>query len=112
MFKFRGTAVNEALVLVADTQSYSTLAVDIDVAANPTSIEIANASTFNSTGFVCIGDELFQYTGISGNTLTGVSRAKYGTKASWHYTTENVHQCLWFTIIGGGALLCGFNRPV
>ena len=110
-FKFRGTAVNEALVLVADTQSTTTLVGDIALAASPTTLNLVSTSLFNTTGFVSINDEIFQYTGISGNTLTGISRAKYGTIARNQYSGDTVCQCLWFTIINGGALLCGFNKP-
>lgn len=110
-FKFRGTAVNEALVLVADTQTLNTLTTDFKAADNITTLPLGRTDGFNQTGFVAIGDEIFQYTGISGNTLTGVSRARYGTVASDHYNGDTVYQCLWFTVMGGGALLCGYNKP-
>lgn len=40
--------------------------------------------------FVQIEDELIRYTGISGNTLTGVSRAQLGTVANSHDAGEGV----------------------
>ena len=111
-FKFRGTATQEALLLIADTQTYTTLATPILASASPTQIDVVDASNFNASGgFVSIGDEIFQYTAVSGNSLTGITRAKYSTTARSQYTGDNVYQCLWFTVINGGALLCGYQKP-
>ena len=54
--------------------------------ASTTTIVLTNAAQFPSTGtsFVLIGTEMIQYTGISGNTLTGVTRGTRGTTAASH----------------------------
>ena len=54
--------------------------------ASTTTIVLTNAAQFPSTGtsFVLIGTEMIQYTGISGNTLTGVTRGARGTTAASH----------------------------
>ena len=54
--------------------------------ASTTTIVLADASQFPSTGtnFVLIGTEMIQYTGISTNTLTGVTRGTRGTTAASH----------------------------
>ena len=54
--------------------------------ASTTTIVLADASQFPSTGtnFVLIGTEMIQYTGISTNTLTGVTRGARGTTAASH----------------------------
>ena len=54
--------------------------------ASTTTIVLTSAVQFPSTGtsFVLIGSEMIQYTGISGNTLTGVTRAARGTTAASH----------------------------
>jgi len=54
--------------------------------ASTTTIVLTNASQFPSTGtnFVLIGTEMIQYTGISSNTLTGVTRGTRGTTAASH----------------------------
>ena len=54
--------------------------------ASTTTITLTSASQFPSTGtsFVLIGTEMIQYTGISGNTLTGVTRGARGTTAASH----------------------------
>tara|TARA_B100000886_G_scaffold8075_1_gene5172 strand:+ start:4529 stop:6715 length:2187 start_codon:yes stop_codon:yes gene_type:complete len=54
--------------------------------ASTTTIVLTSAVQFPSTGtsFVLIGTEMIQYTGISGNTLTGVTRGARGTSAASH----------------------------
>ena len=54
--------------------------------ASTTTIVLTSAVQFPSTGtnFILIGSEMIQYTGISGNTLTGVTRAARGTTAATH----------------------------
>ena len=54
--------------------------------ASTTTIVLTSATQFPSTGtsFVLIGTEMIQYTGISGNTLTGVTRGARGTTAASH----------------------------
>jgi len=54
--------------------------------ASATTIVLTSAVQFPSTGtsFVLIGTEMIQYTGISGNTLTGVTRGTRGTTAASH----------------------------
>ena len=54
--------------------------------ASTTTIVLTSAVQFPSTGtsFVLIGTEMIQYTGISGNTLTGVTRGARGTTAATH----------------------------
>lgn len=111
-YKFRGTASNEALLLVADTVVYSILQANLLSTDNsPATIDLSSTAGFNSQGFVAINDEVFSYTGISGNSLTGITRAQYGSTKRSNYTGDFVYQCLWFTVINGGALLCGYTKP-
>jgi hypothetical protein len=111
-YKFRGTATNESLALVADTVNLTTLGQDMDDTTAYTSLNIGSTAGFATAGFVVIENEIIQYTGISGgNTLTGVTRAKYGTTMQQHWVGDPVYQGLWFTIINGGALLCGPTKP-
>jgi len=50
---------------------------DTEIAANSTAY-------FAPTGYLLIGNELVNYTGISGNTFTGVTRGVNGTTAAAH----------------------------
>jgi hypothetical protein len=54
--------------------------------SSTTTIVLTSAVQFPSTGtsFVLIGTEMIQYTGVSGNTLTGVTRGARGTTAASH----------------------------
>jgi hypothetical protein len=51
-----------------------------------TTLTLADASLFPSTGtnFVIIGSEEISYTGVTGNTLTGLTRGVAGTTAASH----------------------------
>jgi hypothetical protein len=54
--------------------------------ASTTTIVLTDASQFSSSGtnFIIIGSEEISYTGITGNTLTGVTRGVAGTTAASH----------------------------
>jgi hypothetical protein len=56
-----------------------------------TTIPLVDASAFPSNGYAVIGDmtnwEIVRYTGKSGNSLTGVTRAVYGVAQSWNVDT-------------------------
>ena len=54
--------------------------------ASTTTIVLTNAAQFPNTGtsFILIGTEMIQYTGVSSNTLTGVTRGARGTTAASH----------------------------
>lgn len=108
-YKFRGTATNEALSLVADPVATTPLASNYT--PGDTVVNLTDASGFQSSGFIIIDTEAIQYTGKSGNQLTGVTGGKYATVASRHFAGDQVSQGLWFVIINGGALLAGYNKP-
>ncbi len=63
-----------------------------------TQIPLADASSFPTTGgTIKIGSEYFTYTGVSGNTLTGVTRAQEGSTAEDH-----AHSAAVYLVIGSG----------
>jgi hypothetical protein len=57
-----------------------------DINASTTTVILTDASQFPSTGtnFILIGTEEISYTGVSTNTLTGVTRGVRGTTAASH----------------------------
>ena len=72
--------------------SYTTvLSSDIDAA---TSITVNDASQLPSSGtnFINIGTEEISYTGISTNTLTGVTRAVRNTTAAASHRRSNSYK--------------------
>lgn len=110
-YKFRGTATNESLMLVADTVAVSTLATAIDNVTAITQIDLVDASSYPTAGTAVIENETFTYTGKSGNSLTGVSRAQYATSMATHFVGTQVNAGLWLVVINGGALLAGYVKP-
>lgn len=110
-YKFRGSASNESLALVADTVQYTQLNQNMDSTTAYSSINLVSTTGMNATGYVIIENEIIQYTGISGNAITGITRGVFGSTKQDHWSGENVYQGLWFTIINGGALLFGYNKP-
>jgi hypothetical protein len=54
------------------------------ITSGDTSLQLANAASFPSSGAVTIDDEIIYYTGKSTNTLTGLSRGQDGTVAAAH----------------------------
>lgn len=64
------------------SETYSTLSSDIT--SSSTTITLADATDFDSTGTIRIMEELVTYTGKSGNNLTGCSRGASSTTAYEH----------------------------
>jgi hypothetical protein len=54
------------------------------ISTGDTSLTLANAANFPSSGAISIDSEILYYTGKSTNTLTGVSRGQDGTTAASH----------------------------
>jgi hypothetical protein len=57
-----------------------------------TTLTVANATAFASTGAVTIDAEIILYTGKSGNQLTGLTRGAFGTSAASHSNGVAVRQ--------------------
>jgi len=55
-----------------------------------TTIQLTDASSFNSYGFVMIGDEIIQYTSKSGNNIQGCTRGISSTTATAHSANDPV----------------------
>jgi hypothetical protein len=109
-YKFRGTATNESLLLIADTVGVTPLASNYT--PGDATLVLTDASGFQTSGFAIINNEALQYTGKTGNTLTGITGGQYATPANRHYVGDTVCQGMWFAVINGGALFAGYNKPV
>jgi len=81
----------------------STLASSINTSV--TTLTIASASSFPTSGRVVIGSEIITYTGVSGNTLTGLTRGALGTTAASHSSGATVIDAAgyagWNTAVSG-----------
>jgi len=76
-----------------------------------TSVTLTDASQFPSSGtnFIIIGSEEMSYTGVSGNTLTGVTRGVAGTSAASHSdgatVTDSTDYVAWGEAASGDLVL-------
>ena len=81
----------------------STLSSSINTSV--TTLTMASASSFPSSGTVIIGSELITYTGVSSNTLTGLTRGANGTTAASHSSGATVQDASgyagWNTAVSG-----------
>lgn len=66
----------------ASVYQYGGLVNSINSAA--TSLVLDDVFGFNSAGFLIIDSEVIQYSGLSGNTFTGLTRGLFGTLATGH----------------------------
>lgn len=67
-----------------------TTRLDGEISKTATSLDVVDASSLPSSGYVWIGREAIGYSGKSTNTLTGLSRAQLGTRAQVHRDTARV----------------------
>jgi hypothetical protein len=112
-YKFRGTAVDENLITVADTVKIANLVTD--AALDSATIQVDDLSVFQPAGSIVIGKEWIEYTGKSassgGGNLTGCKRGTWSTAARKHYAGERVCQGLWFVKVNGSCVFAGFTKP-
>jgi len=111
-YKFFGTATNEALTLVCDVAAATTLNQAMDNTTLYTTLTLTSTTNLASAGYIIIENEVIQYTGKSGVTITGVTRSQWGSPKQSHWAGDSVYQGLWFTVINGGALYAGTTKPV
>ncbi len=81
----------------SDPQFIGTVSLSVD-----NTIDLLDASEFilpenTLQTYVRVGDELMQYTGIAGNTLTGVTRAQNNSLAMFHNVENSVDQVVRIT---------------
>jgi hypothetical protein len=69
---------------VASEISDTTLNESGELSAADTTITLSSATNFASAGFIKIDNEVIQYTGKSGNNLTGCTRGSDSTTATTH----------------------------
>jgi hypothetical protein len=74
-----------------------------DVTSTTTTIPVQNTGIFVSAGFARLGDEMIQYTGKTGSSLTGVTRGVSGTTARSHVTGSIIRPRM-FTDMNGDEL--------
>ena len=83
------------------SETYSTLASDIT--ASSTTITLADASSFDSSGEIRIMEERITYSGKSGNDLTGCTRGANSTTALIHKKNIYVEKYIAITSAESGS---------
>jgi len=82
----------------APKQSEGSLKADITNVATSLTLTDAAFADYPASGHIRINDEIISYTGkTSPDTLTGLSRAQYGTTADDHDLDDTVQLCLIYT---------------
>lgn len=74
-------------------------------------ITVNSTTGFPSSGYLVMGQEVFNYTGTTSTTFTGVTRAYNATPQTAHYVNDVVQVAWWFVKINGGALATSTTRP-
>lgn len=70
----------------------ATLGADLTAGANTLQMQSGEADLFPTTGYVVIGTEVIQYSGVSANqNLTGLTRGVFGSTAAAHDEDDEVH---------------------
>ncbi len=108
-YKFDGTATDEALLLVSDTVTVTSLTTDL--ATTDAVVNVVSTAGFQTSGYLVVENEIIQYTGITGTSFTGCTRGKYGSTLTNHFANDAVGQGLWIVKILGGALFAGYQKP-
>lgn len=108
-YKYRGSATDESLAMVADTVAVTAIAAN--AAAGDGSIQVDSTTGFQSAGYIVAENEIIQYTSVDATHFLGCTRGKYGTTATAHFSGDSVSQGLWMVKINGGALFAGYQKP-
>ena len=106
------SATNESLILSRSCKWKTYLSADIDNGVL-SSISLQDGTNFPSGGgSLIIGREIFQYAGKSdANTLTGITRAMFGTPDESYKAGSDVSLGLYFVKVNACAVYAGTVRP-
>lgn len=72
------------------TNAIPSTAITADITASDTTINVANAGSLPTQGYIYIGTELISYQNVSGNQLLNCNRGQGGTVAVAHLTGATV----------------------
>jgi hypothetical protein len=85
-----GEADDKRLVLWNYNYPYPTKTLSAAINSSATTIALNNTTDLTTHGRIQIGSELIEYTGISGNTLTGCTRGLGTSVAASHAASASV----------------------
>lgn len=115
VFKWSGSEPNETsawcAVPVGMADSAYTLQTAMDATSTYSSLTLNTTAGLPTAGSVQAGMERIDYTGISGNTITGPTRGAGGTAKERHFVGDPVLPGQWFLKVNTSALACGPLPP-
>ncbi len=115
LYQWNGSEPNETAAMAVDLLATGTptLQQALDATTAYTTFLLSDVTGLSPTGggFI-IGNEEFTYTGLSGNSPTGITRAANGTTATRHFVGHAVRPVTWFLKVGAAGVCCGPTKPV
>jgi hypothetical protein len=115
IFKWSGTEPNETCAWAAVPQGMADAGYTIQQAMDATTdyptLTLNTTTGLPTSGSLQLRTEKISYTGISGATITGCTRAVDGTTKVRHFTGEAALPGQWFLKVNRSALLCGVQKP-
>ena len=109
-YKFSGTAPANEQILIGPSNDFTTTITTAGTSSDAT-INVTSTSGFPSVGWIFCDGEIIQYTGTTGSTFTGCTRAKYNTTAVNLLSGSNVLICGWWVFFVQGLLFGGYAIP-
>lgn len=73
--------------------SAGSLSADLSVGADTVSLGVGEGAGYDAAGWVAIGDEVIEYTAVSGDSLTGCIRGQFNTIPAAAEAGDSVQQC-------------------
>lgn len=89
MAAFPTTVATDSDLYIA-VNALSTQLTDNPLSAGATTVNVTSAALFPTVGFISIDNEIIKYTGKTGTSFTGCTRAADGTSASSHVQNSQV----------------------
>jgi hypothetical protein len=109
-YKWHGTAPANEAILIGPSNDFVTTISTLGTSSD-TTINVASASGFPSAGWIHIDGEIIQYTGTTGSSFTGCTRARYSTVANNLMVGTKVSVCGFWVFFVAGLLFSGYAIP-
>ena len=78
--------------------SSGSLSAAITISDTSLTLQTGEGADYSTSGEVRIGDEIITYTGVTADTLTGLTRGAWNSVADAHDADSNVQQCVSWTV--------------
>jgi hypothetical protein len=109
-YRIVGAGVTDEQMLLIPCADFITT-LSSNITTTDVTIPVVSTTGFPSAGYLVIEGEVIQYTGVTSNTFTGCTRAKYSTTAINHFTGTQVFIGAWLVKMNTGLLFAGYVKP-